>query len=167
MLGECVREQRTHELAFIGNASEHSPEFFERYQGFIQALSEQGVQADQVPQRDAISTEQAGYEATLDILSTGYRPDAVFAASDLIAIGAMRALQQQGLKIPADVAVVGFDDIPMASFTSPALTTIQQNTTLAGEMLVVNLLRLIQHQPIELTDIEPKIIIRNSCGSQP
>ena len=67
--------------------------------------------------------------------------------------------------MPEDVAVVGFDDIPVASFSSPALTTIQQNTSLAGEMLVVNLLKLINHQPVELTEIQPKIIVRQSCGA--
>ena len=92
--------------------------------------------------------------------------DALFCASDLIAIGAMRALQKLGKRIPDDVAVVGFDDIPVASFSSPALTTIAQNTSLAGEMLVVNLLRLINHEQVALTEIEPKIVVRQSCGAQ-
>ena len=83
----------------------------------------------------------------------------------MIAIGAIRALQKKGLKVPEDVAVVGFDDIPVASFSSPALTTIQQNTSLAGEMLVVNLLKLINHQAVELTEIQPKIIVRQSSGA--
>lgn len=155
---------RSH-FAFIGNASEHSPEFFERYQGFVQALSTKGIKPEQVPQLDAISTEQAGFDATLQLLASGYKPDAIFAASDLIAIGVMRALQQQGFHVPSNVAVVGFDDIPVASFSSPALTTIQQNTTLAGEMLVVNLLRLINQEGIAQTEIEPKIIVRRSCGA--
>lgn len=73
--------------------------------------------------------------------------------------------RKKGLRVPEDVAVVGFDDIPVASFSSPALTTIQQNTSLAGEMLVVNLLKLINHQPVELTEIQPKIIVRHSCGA--
>ena len=165
LAGEHLLNLGRSSFAFIGNASEHSPEFFERYQGFIQALSVQNIKAEAVPQYDAISTEQAGFDATLKLLAAGHKPDAVFAASDLIAIGVIRALQQQGMQVPADVAVVGFDDIPVASFSSPALTTIQQNTTLAGEMLVVNLLKLIAQQGIEQTEIEPKIIIRRSCGA--
>ncbi|HCU65661.1 MAG TPA: LacI family transcriptional regulator [Rheinheimera sp.] len=167
LAGEHLLKLGRSSFAFIGNASEHSPEFFERYQGFIQALSTQNIKADAVPQYDAISTEQAGFDATLKLLAAGHQPDAIFAASDLIAIGVMRALQQQGMQVPADVAVVGFDDIPVASFASPALTTIQQNTTLAGEMLVVNLLKLIAQENIEQTEIEPKIIVRRSCGAAP
>ncbi len=152
--------------AFIGIASAHAPEFNERYQGYIEALAEQGVNPTDVAQVDAISTEQAGFDATLRLLNTGTQPRAMFAASDLIAIGIMRAVQSKGLRIPEDVAVVGFDDIPVASFSSPGLTTIQQNTTLAGEMLVVNLLRLIAREEIAQTEIEPKIIVRRSCGAQ-
>jgi DNA-binding LacI/PurR family transcriptional regulator len=166
LAGEHLLSLGRSKFAFIGNASEHSPEFFERYQGFVQAISTNGIEPAQVPQLDAISTEQAGFDATLKLLASGYRPDAIFAASDLIAIGVMRALQQQSFHVPRDVAVVGFDDIPVASFSSPALTTIQQNTTLAGEMLVVNLLRLINQEGIAQTEIEPKIIVRRSCGAE-
>ncbi|MBU2427284.1 MAG: substrate-binding domain-containing protein, partial [Gammaproteobacteria bacterium] len=166
LAGEHLLSLGRSKFAFIGNASEHSPEFFERYQGFVQAISTNGIEPAQVPQLDAISTEQAGFDATLQLLASGYRPDAIFAASDLIAIGVMRALQQQSFHVPRDVAVVGFDDIPVASFSSPALTTIQQNTTLAGEMLVVNLLRLINQEGIAQTEIEPKIIVRRSCGAE-
>ena len=78
-----------------------------------------------------------------DILGSGIKFDAIFAACDLIAIGAMRALQESGKNVPKDVAVAGFDDIQIASFTNPALTTAKQNTKLAGELLVNKLLALI------------------------
>lgn len=165
LAGEHLAGLGHQQFAFIGNASDRSPEFLDRYSGFVQALAAAGISSAQVRQLDAISTEQAGFDATLKLLSSGFKPDAIFAASDLIAIGVMRAIQLQGLNVPADVAVVGFDDIPVASFSSPALTTIQQNTTLAGEMLVVNLLKLIEGQGIAQTEIEPKIIVRRSCGT--
>ncbi|WP_337880361.1 LacI family DNA-binding transcriptional regulator [Rheinheimera sp.] len=153
-------------FAFIGNASAGSPEFFDRYQGMLKAIAEAGIDESQVAQLDAISTEQAGFDAIMQLQAQGNDFDALFCASDLIAIGAMRALQKLGKRIPEDVAVVGFDDIPVASFSSPALTTIAQNTSLAGEMLVVNLLRLINHETVQLTEIEPKIVVRQSCGAQ-
>ena len=152
-------------FAFIGIASDHAPEFFERYQGYLDVLAEHGIAPQDVPQFDAISTEQAGYSATQQLFTAGHRPRAIFTASDLIAIGVIRAVQAAGLRVPEDVAVVGFDDIPMASFCTPPLTTIQQNTTLAGEMLVVNLLKLIAQESISQTEIEPKMIVRRSCGS--
>ena len=152
-------------FGFIGIASGHAPEFFERYQGYLDVLAEHGIRPQDVPQFDAISTEQAGYSATQQLFAAGHRPRAIFTASDLIAIGVIRAVQAAGLRVPEDVAVVGFDDIPMASFCTPPLTTIQQNTTLAGEMLVVNLLKLIAQESISQTEIEPKMIVRRSCGS--
>ena len=78
----------------------------------------------------------------------------------------MRALHQLGHHIPRDMAVMGFDDIPVASFATPALSTIQQDTSLAGEMLVDNVLRLINNQAIVSTHIQPKLIIRQSCGTR-
>lgn len=165
LAGEHLLQFGYQQFAFVGIASEHAPEFKERFQGFVDALAEGGIDPKTVAQVNAISTEQAGFEATLQLLAEGPQPRAIFAASDLIAIGVMRALQSKGLRIPEDVAVVGFDDIPIASFSTPSLTTIQQNTSLAGEMLVVNLLKLIGREPIVQTDIEPKIIIRRSCGA--
>ena len=165
LAGEHLLQQGKRRFAFIGNASENSPEFLARYQGMLHALEQAGINQNTVAQLDAISTEQAGFDAINQLHAQGKSFDALFCASDLIAIGAMRALQKLGLKVPEDVAVVGFDDIPVESFSSPALTTIQQNTSLAGEMLVVNLLKLINHQPVDLTEIQPKIIIRQSCGA--
>lgn len=152
-------------FAFIGNASEGSPEFSERYLGFIGALQQAGISAEQVPHFDAISSEGAGDIATAKLLESDHQVDAVFCASDLIAIGVMRTLRARGLRVPEDVAVMGFDDIPVASFANPPLTTIQQSTQLAGEMLVTNLLKLIGNQPITENQIEPRLVIRQSCGA--
>jgi len=165
LAGQHLLNQGRRQFAFIGNASAGSPEFFDRYQGMVEALRQAGISENEVAQLNAISTEQAGFDAIMQLSAAGTSFDALFCASDLIAIGAMRALQKQGKRIPEDVAVVGFDDIPVASFSSPALTTIQQNTSLAGEMLVVNLLKLINHEAVTLTEIEPKIVVRQSCGA--
>ena len=164
LAGEHLLQFGYTSFAFLGIANERAPEFSARYQGFVQALTDGGIATSTIRQVDAISTEQAGFDAMQTLLQQAV-PRAIFCASDLIAIGAMRAIQAAGLKVPQDVAVVGFDDIPMATFTSPALTTVQQNTSLAGDMLVVNLLRLIQAESICQTDIEPKMIIRRSCGA--
>ncbi|MDX3774167.1 LacI family DNA-binding transcriptional regulator [Chromatiaceae bacterium AAb-1] len=153
-------------FAFIGNASQGSPEFYERYQGFIEALQTADIQAGQVPHFDAISSESAGDLATLQLIESGHQVDAVFCASDLIAIGVMRTLRSSGFRVPEDIAVMGFDDIPVASFATPALSTIQQSTQLAGEMLVSNLLKLISNQPITENQIEPRLIVRQSCGAR-
>ncbi|MDR6982196.1 DNA-binding LacI/PurR family transcriptional regulator [Rheinheimera pacifica] len=164
LAGEHLLATGHKKFAFVGNASEGSPEFSARYLGFIDALNKAGISAGQVPHFDAISTESAGDKATEQLLAGGHQVDAIFCASDLIAIGVMRCLKRRNLRVPEDIAVMGFDDIPVASFATPALSTIQQDTTQAGELLVNNLLQLINNQPITVSQIEPKLIIRQSCG---
>ena len=164
LAGEHLLATGHKKFAFIGNASEGSPEFSARYRGFIDALNTAGIAEAQVPHFDAISTESAGDSATEQLLAAGHQVDAIFCASDLIAIGVMRCLKRRNLRVPEDIAVMGFDDIPVASFATPALSTIQQDTTQAGELLVNNLLQLVNNQPITVSQIEPKLIIRQSCG---
>ncbi len=112
----------------------------------------------------AISTEESGYQATKSLLANNITFNALFGASDLIAIGAIRALQEAGLSVPKDVSVVGFDDIAVARFCSPPLSTVQQNTTLAGQMLVANLLNLIADKDVDVANsiLPPKLIVRQS-----
>ena len=86
----------------------------------------------------AISTEESGYHATRSLIAKNIKFNALFAASDLIAIGAIRALKEANINVPKDVAVVGFDNIAIAIYVNPPLTTIEQNTTVAGQMLVEN-----------------------------
>ena len=89
------------------------------------------------------------------LLDSGVPFDAVFAASGMIAMGAIHALQDRGLTVPNDVAVIGFDDIVAAADFNPPLTTVRQDTRLAGELLVDNLIRLIEGRAVELTAIVP------------
>lgn len=152
-------------IAFIGDISPHCPEFSDRYQGLVQALEAAGLSADPALQVDAVdSTEVVGQRAMRQLLARGTRVDAVFAASDLMAIGAMRALDEAGLRIPEDIAVVGFDDIPMASFASPALTTVAQDTKRAGELLVETLLHEIKNEPATSVMLPAHVVVRRSCG---
>ncbi|WDS37201.1 LacI family DNA-binding transcriptional regulator [Pseudoxanthomonas sp.] len=149
-------------IAFVGHASAHYPEFQERHRGVIAAMAEAGVQADPALQIDAETSEQSGYEAARLLLERGVAFDALFGASDLIAIGAMKALLEAGLRIPDDVAVAGFDDIPLAGFVAPGLSTVQQDTRQAGMLLVDTLLQLIHGQPVESQTIPVKLALRGS-----
>ena len=153
------------QCAFIGEASSHAPEFLDRYQGFCRALKEHHLNCSEDLQVDAFSTEQSGYEATQTLIASGTPFDAIFGSSDLIAIGAIRALKEAGLSVPHDVAVVGFDDIPHAEFCAPPLTTIKQDTKLAGAVLVEHLLKLINGETVGTTLIPCQKVVRRSCGS--
>ena len=119
--------QGRRDIAFLGHASNHYPEFFERYRGYAQALQDAGSPAQPSLQVDAVTSEQSGYEAVQELLKRKVRFDAIFAASDLIAIGAMKALHEHGRRVPDDVAVAGFDNIDEASYSSPTLTTVDPN----------------------------------------
>lgn len=160
-----INLRRKH-FAFIGDASEHSPEFYQRYLGYQKTLQEAGINLSERTTVRAISTEASGYHATQSLLANNTQFDAVFAASDLIAIGVIKALQEADLRVPEDVSVVGFDDLAVARFSRPPLTTIRQNTTLAGQMLVANLLSLIDNIEVDVNNalLPPQLIVRSSCG---
>jgi DNA-binding LacI/PurR family transcriptional regulator len=113
---------------------------------------------------NAISTEESGYHATRSLIANNIKFNALFAASDLIAIGAIRALKEAGITVPNEVAVIGFDNIAIASYTNPSLTTIEQNTTIAGQMLVENLLKLIRGEAVQSTLLPPSLIVRGSSS---
>ena len=153
------------QIAFLGGASEHCPEFERRHRGYRQGLLEAGIRVDPALRIDADNQESSGYDAAAVLLATGRKFDGVFAASDLIAIGAMRSLQEAGRNVPRDVSVVGFDDIPAASYVNPGLTTIHQDTARAGELLVANLVKLIEGERVESSLLPPKLIVRQSCGA--
>jgi len=152
-------------VAFIGSASSQWPEFQARHTGYERALLEAGIEPDPALLVEAQSSEQAGHQATTALVAAGVPFDAVFAASDLIAMGAIGALHDRGRAVPGDVSVVGFDDIAAAAHFIPSLTTVQQDTHRAADILVDNLLGMTAGEPVESALIEPQLVIRGSCGS--
>lgn len=152
-------------IACLGDATEHFPEFRQRHQGWLNAHRDAGLTADPALRVQAVNSEESGRAAALQLLDTGARFDAIFAASDLIAFGAMRALQERGLDVPRDVAVVGFDDLHAAAWTNPPLTTVRQDTVTAGALLVEQILRLIRGEPAEPRLVPTRLVVRGSCGA--
>lgn len=149
-------------IAFLGHASQHFPEFLQRFEGCDSVLREAGSALDRTLQVDADSSEEAGHAAAEALLQRGWPFDAVFAASDLIAIGAMRALIEHGRRVPQDVTVIGFDDIPAARMATPALSTIAQDTGSAGERLVDTLLQAIAGEPVHDQHLPVTLVPRQS-----
>jgi len=150
-------------LAFIGCASSSSPEFYDRYKGHCQALKAAGIKPLKRYQIDSDFTEDSGYQAALSFIEKNPDIDGIVAACDLIAIGVIKALKEKGFAIPQDVSVVGYDDISIARFTTPPLTTVQQDTNLAGSLLVESLVDLINGNEVTTRVIAPTIIVRESC----
>lgn len=164
LAGEHLVAQGRSRVAFLGQADEHCPEFADRYRGLCEALEAAGVASDPALKHDALSSEGDGRAATQALIASGQAFDAIFAASDLIAIGALRALAEAGLKVPQDVAVIGFDDIPAASLTSPPLTTISQDLKSGGEVLIETLLAGIEDRPMPSRVIPARLVVRGSTG---
>jgi LacI family transcriptional regulator len=106
----------------------------DRVRGYSDALCEQGLLFDQMLVRGSDFTETGGYAGTQELLRLAEPPTALFAANDLMAMGAMAALSEAGLRVPVDMAVVGFDDIPAARLVAPPLTTIAQYPERLGAM---------------------------------
>ena len=162
LAGEHLLAQGRRKIAFLGHADEHYPEFGGRYAGLCYALEEAGIEPDARLQFDALTTEEEGRVAAKALLESRLAFDAIFAASDLIAIGAMRALAEAGRSVPDEVAVVGFDDIPAASLTTPPLTTVMQDIGGAGEALVETLLAQIEGRDLPPRKLPGRLIVRAS-----
>ncbi|MHB9145783.1 MAG: LacI family DNA-binding transcriptional regulator [Symbiobacteriia bacterium] len=139
----------------------------ERRQGFEQALHEVGA----LPRPEWMCTGdfryQSGYNCAGQLQQQGVT--ALFAVNDMMAIGAIRAIEDAGRRVPEDVAVVGFDDILLASMTKPGLTTIGQPTYQMGVMAMDMLLeRMRSDAPVgpQQLILEPSLVIRESCGGK-
>lgn len=152
-------------IAFIGKTSSGSPELAARYRGYIRAHKEAGLEPEPTLLIKAEHSEEEGKKAAAKLVAGSETFDAIFAVTDLIAIGAMHGLQRAGLRVPDDVSVVGFDDSPLAAYVTPTLSTVRQNTQLAAAGLVRGIVGLIEGKPVESRLMEPSLVIRESCGS--
>lgn len=147
-------------IVFLGDAG--APEVAARLEGYRRALREAGiarVAQHEVPVRFG---SDSAYHAVASLVGGGADFDGIVACSDVFAISAMRALAERGRKVPADVAIVGFDDIPFAAYTTPPLTTIRQNCHAGARLLVENLMRAMRREPGETVVIPAELVVRGS-----
>lgn len=137
----------------------------DRRQGYLNALRGHGylIEEDVIVSGDY--TEVSGYEAMRRLLP--HRPDAVFVASDTMALGALRALRGAGIKVPDDVALVSFDDLPHAATADPPLTTVRQAIQRRGIMEVGILIDILHNglEPPRRLIMPAELVIRTSCGA--
>jgi len=154
-------QQGRRRIAFIGTGGAGFPEVQERWRGYCRALRAAGIEPEEGLRADAAPVEAEGRAAVAKLIEGGADFDAIFAASDVAAIGAMHALQQAGRGVP-EVAVVGFDDIPAASLASPPLTTVCQDARCAGEALIDTLIESIETGSVEDQVLPVRLEIRES-----
>lgn len=138
-----------------------------RLQGFLSAISERGLSIDSGLITNCDASIQSGFDTVSNLLNSGAEFTAVVASGDTMAIGAIRALNAQGLRVPEDVAVVGFDDIELSRLLSPTLTTIRQPQQQIGRRSMEMLLDLINGKPMRnyRTVLDYELVIRESSGS--
>ncbi|NLG84990.1 MAG: LacI family transcriptional regulator [Firmicutes bacterium] len=139
----------------------------ERLEGYEQAMREHGLSYQGRTLVDHTGDREKGFAAMLRLLDREDPPDGVVAFNDLLAIGAMQAIKERGLRIPEDIAVVGFDDIEAASVVEPALTTVRQPLREIGETACKMLLQLINGEEVSTRRVvfEPTLVVRKSCGT--
>jgi LacI family transcriptional regulator len=137
----------------------------DRLLGYRRALRDRGHTFHEELVAEGDYSEAGGYAAMCQLLP--HQPDAVFAASDQMALGAYRAIQEAGLQIPQDIGVVGFDDVLPPNSMQPLLTTIRQPVVQTGVEAVNLLLDIIENGPSPANHIilDTKLVIRESCGS--
>jgi LacI family transcriptional regulator len=138
-----------------------------REEGYRAALATHGLPFDPALVAAGGFDDEHAFTTVQTLLATGIVFDAIFAGDDDAAMGAMRCLRLAGRSLPADVAVTGFDDVPVARYMSPALTTVHVPIEEVGRAAVRRLLNLIHDQPgDDLTLLPTALVIRQSCGCQ-
>jgi LacI family transcriptional regulator len=171
-----AREMTRHLLAvgherigFIAGA-ERNHEASERERGHLAAMCDAGRRAEPCLNVRGDFTEDGGWHGTRALLALDARPSVIFAANDAMAVGALSALREAGLSVPGDVAVVGFDDIPVARFLNPPLTSVRVGIAALGERAASVLLTALVERspparPPRRAVFPAELVIRDSCGA--
>lgn len=169
----CAREATRHllrlghrRIAYI-NGPPNLATSRDRQRGYFAALREAELRPDGDFIRAGDFKYPSGYDKMKDLLQSDIGLTAVFAANDMMAVGAIRAIEESGRRVPEDVAVVGFDDIMLASLVKPALTTISQPAyrmgVMAAELLLERMFGSVPREPRRVV-LTPGLVIRQSCG---
>ncbi len=146
-----------------------NPHAIDRLQGYKEALADAGIPFEKDLIAEGDFTMWSGLNAAFQFCNMKNRPTAIFSMNDEMAIGAMQTLKNQGIKIPEDMSVTGFDDIAYAKYSDPSLTTISQPAEEMGKMAMDMLLKVIEGEPLSQREcvLPTEFIIRKSTGPAP
>ena len=153
-------DQGHRRIAFFGHASASNPELAGRYQGYLQALANAGLAVDKALHIQVNADEAEAAQALNKLAEKGALPDAIFAATDSIAIGLLQACKANNIRVPQDIALIGFDDLPVTGYLG--LSSVRQNVQLAGQLLVNNLVQQIEGKPVDSVLMTPELVVRES-----
>ncbi|MBB5868292.1 LacI family transcriptional regulator [Allocatelliglobosispora scoriae] len=137
-----------------------------RLDGYRAALDAEGIAFDEALVAQGDFYPETGYSGGLALLDLPERPTAIFASSDQMAFGVFEAVRQRGLRVPDDISVVGFDDLPEAKWSSPPLTTVRQPLAEMGMLAARTVLKLAQGEPVETPRLElaTQLVVRDSTA---
>lgn len=163
LAGEYLASLGKREIGFLGGPAEEM-EVKLRYKGFAAALQAAGIALP--PERVVYGdfSSAVGSEMMHKLLAQAPGVDAVFANSDLIALGAVNAIRERGLRVPEDISVIGYDDISLARYCSPPLTTIRQNIAESGRLLVQNLVQYLKTGIVTNVSVPVELVVRGSTA---
>lgn len=162
---EHLIAQGRRRIAFLGDID--LPEPAQRYRGHCEALARHGIAVEPRLQVSTSFLPRGGREAVETLHARGIDCDAVFACSDLLAMTAIDSLRAHGRRVPDDVAVVGYDDIPQAAWFHPRLSTVRQPIGEAGRAMVAALMALIEGGAAPSVQLATELVVRASAGEQP
>jgi len=148
-------------IAFLGGPRD-DPEVQHRFQGFENALQAVGISLNRSWLAYGDWFFESGIAAMRQLLKQASDLDAVFACSDFMALGAIQAIQDSGKRVPDDIAVVGYDDLPVALYNNLPLTTIRQDVALAGKLLAQNLIQYIKAGVVTNVTLPVELVVRKS-----
>jgi LacI family transcriptional regulator len=154
-------------IGCITNALQQYYPAIERLGGYQDSLLAAGLPYDEARVRYGDFDSESGYQQMKSLLEVSPRVSAMFVASDVVAIGAMAAIHERGLRIPQDIAVVGYDDIPLARYLTPPLTTVHLPVVEIGYQAVDMLAHLIRNEALDVLNrrLESHLVVRESCGA--
>ena len=146
-----------------------NPHAIDRLEGYKEAIAEAGIPFEKDLIAEGDFTMWSGLNAAFQFCNMKNRPTAIFSMNDEMAIGAMQTLKNQGIRIPEDMSVTGFDDIAYAKYSDPSLTTISQPAEEMGKMAMDMLLKVIEGEPLSQREcvLPTEFIIRKSTGPVP
>jgi DNA-binding LacI/PurR family transcriptional regulator len=163
MVTEHLLSLGRRKIVFLGDTK--VPEIRLRYRGYMQAFEHAAPRGTKHINVSSHLTPDTAFDAVMRFIQDGESFDAIVASTDVIALGAIRAITASGLKVPDDIAVVGYDDIGLATQTVPPLTTVRQDIEKGAKHLVDLLFRRMLGETTESVTMSTELIIRESCGS--
>lgn len=149
-------------IACLGSLTSPQRQFNERYEGYARAMQDAGLEPRLVEIEPGLTREEQGRRAVAALIESGQPFDGLFAVCDEMALGAIKALTDAGIRVPDDVGIVGFDGIRAGAWSSPPLTTIEPDFQIAGEQLVDRLLAMMAGKDEGTRRVPVRLVIRGS-----